>query len=388
MHDKLIDLSDEPTTQPNNLPKVLVVDDRPENLHATEKILRNLDVELVKASSGNEALSSILHHTFAVVLLDVQMPEMDGFETASLMQEYEGFKDTPIIFVTAISKEDRYASQAAEIGAVDYIFKPINPDILKSKVTVYVELFRNRESILRLNKELQQNYQELERFSYVCSHDLQEPARIMGNYAALLESKYKENLDERGQKFLNFIKESSTHMQKMIVDILTFSKIGKEELHIEMVDCNSVLQDILENLSEVITEKRAEIKADPLPTLPMCQTLIRILLHNLINNAIKFHAPANNPIVTITVKEQTKDWLFQITDNGIGIDEGCEEKVFTIFQRIHRKEDYSGTGIGLSTCKKFLEQYDGKIWYDSVIGEGATFNFTIPKNIPVDTEGA
>jgi PAS domain S-box-containing protein len=147
-------------------PNILIVDDRKENLLATEKILRHLDAGIFKAISGNEALSLVLRHRFAIVLLDVQMPEMDGFETAMLMQEHESMRGVPIIFITAISKEERYATQAAEIGAVDYIFKPINSEILRSKVKVYLDLYVQREVILKLNMGLQQSNEELERIAY------------------------------------------------------------------------------------------------------------------------------------------------------------------------------------------------------------------------------
>src|ERR1700751_3268781 len=175
-------------------PNVLIVDDRWENLLATEKILRHLEAGIFKANSGNEALSLVLRHRFAVVLLDVQMPEMDGFETALLMQEHESMQGVAIISVTATSKEDRYASQAAEIGAVDYIFKPINSEILKSKVKVYLDLYVQREQIMRLNAVLRQSNEELERFAYICSHDMQEPVRMMNSYAGLLQEKCADSL--------------------------------------------------------------------------------------------------------------------------------------------------------------------------------------------------
>ena len=181
-------------------PSILIVDDRKENLLATEKVLRPLQANIFKASSGNEALSLLLRHRLAVVLLDVQMPEMDGFETAMLMQEHESMRGVPIIFVTAISKEEKYASQAAELGAVDYIFKPINSDILKSKVKVYLDLYVQREQILKLNATLQQSNEELERFAYICSHDMQEPVRMMNSYAGLLEEKCVGSLGEESEK--------------------------------------------------------------------------------------------------------------------------------------------------------------------------------------------
>src|SRR6201996_5619465 len=213
-------------------PNILVVDDRKENLLATEKVLKNIRATIFKAGSGNEALSLMLRHRFAAVLLDVQMPEMDGFETARLMLEYEGMQNTPIIFVTAISKEDKYASRAAEIGAVDYIFKPINPEILKSKVKVYLDIYVQREHILKLNDVLRQSNEELERFAYICSHDMQEPVRMMNSYAGLLEQKCAGALDEKGNKYLKFILSNAGRMQKMIQDILTFSRVGREEVKV------------------------------------------------------------------------------------------------------------------------------------------------------------
>src|SRR5882757_5213284 len=190
---------------PEERPRILIVDDRKENLLATERVLRNLDAAIFKAISGNEALSLMLRHRFAVVLLDVQMPEMDGFETAKLMREQECMQGTPIIFVTAISKEEKYATQAAEIGAVDYVFKPINSEILKSKVKVYLDLYVQREQILKLNATLQQSNEELERFAYICSHDMQEPVRMMNSYAGLLEEKCVGSLEDKGEKYLRFI---------------------------------------------------------------------------------------------------------------------------------------------------------------------------------------
>src|SRR5262245_3809987 len=255
---------------PEIKPNILVVDDRKENLLATEKVLRPLRANIFKASSGNEALSLLLRHRFAVVLLDVQMPEMDGFETAMLMQEHESMRGVPIIFVTAISKEEKYASQAAEIGAVDYIFKPINSDILKSKVKVYLDLYVQREQILKLNATLQQSNEELERFAYICSHDMQEPVRMMNAYAGLLEEKCAGVLYEKGAKYLKFISSNAQRMQKMIQDILNFSRVGREEVKVEPVDCNEIMREVLAEFETIIAEKNARVACGDLPTLSTC----------------------------------------------------------------------------------------------------------------------
>jgi two-component system sensor histidine kinase/response regulator len=361
-------------------PNILIVDDRKENLVATERVLRNLKAGIFKAMSGNEALSLMLRHRFAVVLLDVQMPEMDGFETAQLMQDHESMHGVPIIFVTAISKEEKYATQAAEIGAVDYIFKPINPDILRSKVKVYLDLYVQREQILALNEHLRQSNEELERFAYICSHDMQEPVRMMNSYAMLLEESYGQLLDDNGQRYVGFIVKNAGRMQKMILDILTFSRVGREEPKLEKIDCNQIVQDVLGELEAVIAQKKARVVYDPLPTLEGCSTLIRVLFQNLIGNALKFQDGTNPPEVKIQAEPKNGEWQFSIHDNGIGIDPAFNDRVFTIFQRIHRKEEYPGTGIGLSTCKKFVEFCGGKIWFESALGTGSVFSFTVPEH--------
>ncbi len=359
-------------------PNILIVDDRRENLLATEKVLKNLDAGIFKANSGNEALSLILRHRFALVLLDVQMPEMDGFETAMLMQEHESMRGVPIIFVTAISKEEKYASQAAEIGAVDYIFKPINPDILRSKVKVYLDIYVQREQILKLNATLRQSNEELERFAYICSHDLQEPVRMMNIYSGILQEKCTGLLDEKSMKYLNFIISNAERMRKMIQDILNFSRVGREEILLEKVDCNQIMRETLTEFESIIKETGAKILYDKLPTFETSPTLLRVLFQNLIGNALKFQEGKNTPEITVSASQKNNFWYFTVRDNGIGIDPAFHHKIFAIFQRLHRKEDYPGTGIGLSTCKKFIELCGGSIGFDSTPGQGSTFFFTLP----------
>lgn len=362
----------------NIVPNILIVDDRKENLLATEKVLRTLHARLFKATSGNEALSLMIRHPFALVLLDVQMPEMDGFEVAMLMQEHEVMRHIPIIFATAISKEEKYATQAAELGAVDYIFKPINPEILKSKVKVYLDLYVQREYILGLNAVLQQSNQELERFAYACSHDLQEPVRMINIYAGILEKKCAELLDPKGRQHLHNILMSADRIRKMIQDILAFSRVGREEIQYESVDCNEIVREVLAEFESTIQEKKANVIINPLPTFSTSTTLIRVLLQNLIGNALKFEDGSRPLEIEVSAVREGIYWRFAIRDTGIGIDPQYHERIFVLFQRLHGKEQYPGTGIGLSTCKKFLQLCGGDIWLESALGKGTTFFFTLP----------
>jgi two-component system sensor histidine kinase/response regulator len=375
---------DQPTRLPRaplmeSKPKILIVDDRQENLLATEKVLRPLGAAIYRALSGSEALSLVLRHRFAVVLLDVQMPEMDGFETAVLMQEHESMTGVPIIFVTALSKEEKYATQAAEIGAVDYIFKPINPEILKSKVKVYIDLYRQREEILNLNSILRQSNEELERFAYICSHDMQEPVRMMNSYAGLLAERYQPSLDQVGCKYLDLITSNAGRMQKMVQDILSFSRVGRENIEIEPVDCRQIVDEVLLEFENKIVEKTARVMCGDLPVINTSATLMRVMFQNLISNALKFQDGSQPPEIVIGSRREEGAWKFFVRDNGIGIDPSFHNMVFTIFQRFHRKEDYPGTGIGLSTCRKFIRWCGGDICFDSVPGHGTVFFFTLPR---------
>ena len=359
-------------------PKILIVDDLPANLLATEALLRPLGASIVTVDSGEGALDLVLKNDFAIVLLDVQMPGMDGFETAKLMKTRPSMQSVPIIFVTAISKEDHFATEAAAIGAVDYIFKPINSDILKSKVKVYLDLYRQREQILSLNATLRQSNEELERFAYVCSHDMQEPVRMMNTYAGFLAEDAVDQLDENNTRYVRYIRDNAVRMQKMIRDILAFSRVGREEMKLESVDCQQMLDEVLLEFEDIIAVKDARVTSGALPVIESSTTLIRVLLQNLIGNALKFQDGKKPPEISISARRDGVMWRFDVKDNGIGIDPAFSDRIFTIFQRLHRTEDYPGTGIGLSTCRKFIRLCGGDIVFTSRPGEGTTFSFTVP----------
>ena len=203
---------------------------------------------------------------------------------------------------------------------------------------------------------------------------------MMNVYAGFLADEQAERLDENGKKHIGVIKRSAEHMRKMIADILAFSRVGREAPRLEKLDCNQIVQEVLAEFEAIVAQKKALIICDPLPALEGCQTLMRVLFQNLIGNALKFQDGAQPPEIRIHAEPTDKEWLFAIKDNGIGIDPAFNDKVFAIFQRIHRKEEYPGTGIGLSTCKKFVEFCGGKIWFESALGKGSVFSFTIPRH--------
>ena len=229
-----------------------------------------------------------------------------------------------------------------------------------------------------LNNELVFHSKETEQFTYIASHDLQEPLRTLINFTRILKEDYAVKLDEDGNKYIEFIHNSATRMRELVKGLMEYSLLGKER-ELTIVDCNSIVGEVLSDMGNYIKESHAIITVDKLPILTGYATELRLLFQNLINNAIKFQKKEVCPEIKISAGSHQKEWIFNIQDNGIGIQEKFKEKIFIIFKRLHRRDEYEGAGIGLSHCKKIIELHGGRIWVKSTPGAGSTFIFTIPK---------
>lgn len=370
--------------------KILLVDDRKENLMSLGLALANDEYEVIEANSGREALKILMkEHDFAIILMDVQMPILNGLETAELIRQSEKLKYIPIIFLTADNSPSENIFKGYKAGAVDYLLKPYNREILRAKVEVFVDLYKKNqelitqgESLRALNKELEQrsndllrNVQELEKFAYVASHDLQEPLRTITSYIQLLQRKYKDKLDEEGNEFMEYVVGGSRRMKALISDLLEYSRINRAEV-MDEVDCNSVLRSVLQNLNDSILENNATIIFDKLPVIHANENQVVQLFQNLIGNSIKFKRDVA-PLIKISAQKKDHYYLFSVEDNGIGIKKEYFLKIFEIFQRLHSMQQYPGTGIGLAICMKIVQRFGGEIWIDSEVGKGSTFYFTI-----------
>ncbi|MGA1864280.1 MAG: sensor histidine kinase [bacterium] len=242
----------------------------------------------------------------------------------------------------------------------------------------FTKLKRAEKALEKQTIELSRSNAELEQFAYVASHDLQEPLRMISSYVQLLARRYKDKLDEDANEFIGYAVDGATRMQKLINDLLVYSRIGTHGKAFKQTNCELALEQALGNLEVSIRECNAVIEHDPLPTF-MCDGLqISQLFQNLINNAIKFRNE-QTPHIRICAKENDNEWVFSVQDNGIGIDPKYAEHIFIIFHRLHDRSKYSGTGIGLAICKKIVERHGGSIWMESQPGKGATFYFSIPK---------
>jgi light-regulated signal transduction histidine kinase (bacteriophytochrome) len=254
------------------------------------------------------------------------------------------------------------------IGLYKQLKKETDETIQKSEANLEIK-----------NIELERKNKELEQFAYVASHDLQEPLRTTSGFAELLQQQYQGKLDEKADKYLTFITQSSDRMKVLIKDLLDYSRIGRKK-EWEKVDCNIILQEVLADLDAAIKETQAEINFDPLPVFNGYPTEIKQLFQNLVINAIKFRTKNVSPQIKLAASKSNGHWEFTCKENGIGIDKEHCERVFIIFQRLHTRNEYEGSGIGLAHCKKIVELHGGKIWIESEPGEGSTFYFAIPVN--------
>jgi light-regulated signal transduction histidine kinase (bacteriophytochrome) len=245
-----------------------------------------------------------------------------------------------------------------------------------------------REANVRLNTELEErriaqrelarSNAELEQFAYVASHDLQEPLRMVASFTQLLAKRYRAKLDADADEFIGFAVDGAQRMQLLLNDLLAYSRVGTRGKPLEPIDCNDVLQEAMANLTTAIEESHAEIHAGPLPKVAGDEVQMLQLFQNLVGNALKFRNPEQQPQIQISAQREGANWVFAIRDNGIGIAAEHQSRIFLIFQRLHQRHEYPGTGIGLALCKKVIERHGGRIWVESEPGQGSTFYFTIP----------
>lgn len=234
------------------------------------------------------------------------------------------------------------------------------------------------EQETRQRQELTYSNTELQQFAYIASHDLQEPLRMITSYLQLIERRYKDKLDSSANDFIHYAVDGANRMQKLINDLLAYSRVGTKGQKFERVDCTAVVEQAIANLSVAIAETGAQVTYNALPSVMGDATQLNQLFQNLVGNAIKFHGETR-PIVHIQAEDQKGEWVFSIRDNGIGIEPEYAERIFVIFQRLHSRSEYPGTGIGLAVCKKIIERHGGRIWMQSELGQGATFYFTLPE---------
>lgn len=399
---------------------ILIVDDIRANIIALKKNLELHNIDVDTAESGEEALKKILKNNYSLIIMDVQMPGLDGFEVAKILTENKRTKEIPIIFLSAINIEKKYIFKGYENGAVDYITKPVDTDLLILKVKTFLKIYEQQNELkvmkdllskeIKIRKEAQDNLEikiaertkelvlkneelefknhELQQFSWVVSHDLNEPIRKIQIFIGIIKDLYLVD-NQKAVEYVNRTIKSAERMQTLISDLLAYARLSSNVVF-EKTDLNIVLQEVLSDFDYLIEHKNAIIKISDLPIIDSVPSQLRQVFQNLIGNALKFSGNVDVPEIQISseliktkefdgeVSPDGKYCRITITDNGIGFDEIYLDRIFVIFQSLNDRKDYEGTGIGLAISKKIMEKHNGLITAKSQLGHGASFIMILP----------
>jgi two-component system, sensor histidine kinase and response regulator len=378
-----------PTVAPSAV--VMVVDDMPANLQVMAGELERQGYAVVVAQGGEEALQRASLVRPDLILLDVLMPGIDGFETCRRLKADEATSDIPVIFMTALSDTPQKLA-GFQAGAVDYVTKPLDGAEVLARVRTQITLSTMQRQLGERNAQLaqevavreqaqaalQRSNAELEQLAYVASHDMQEPLRMIASYLQLVEQRYQDKLDADGREFIGFAVDGAKRMQGLINDLLTYSRVGTKAKPLVPVALAAATDTALSHLRVAIAEAGAHIEVGELPKVRGDGMQLIQLMQNLIANAIKFRG-SEAPRVQILCRVDEAGWRVTVRDNGIGIEPPYFERVFVLFQRLHGRGTYPGTGIGLALCKRIVERHGGRIWVESAPGQGTAFHFTIPR---------
>jgi len=366
--------------------RVLLVEDSESDaaLIVRHLTMADYDVRWERVETAGQMRAALEQPDWDIVIADYMLPGFDAPAALAILQQ-TGL-DLPFAVVSGhIGEETAVALMKA--GAHDYLMKNhlarLAPVVERELGEARMRRERRRgEEKLRLSvQDLARSNAELEQFAYVVSHDLQEPLRMVASYVQLLDERYKDQLDSNAHEFIAYAVDGATRMKRMITDLLTYSRIGKNGKEIAAVGCEAALGQACADLRACITEAAAEISHGPLPTLPGDAAQFTHLFQNLIGNAIKFRSQAP-PRVHVSAEQIGEEWVFSVRDNGIGLDPQFADRIFLVFQRLHGREDYPGTGIGLAIARKIVEGRGGRIWVESEPGKGATFRFSVPASHP------
>jgi two-component system, sensor histidine kinase and response regulator len=367
---------------------ILIVDDDATKRFALKAIVAPLGQNVIEAASGADALRQLLRQDFAVILLDVRMPVMDGFETAQLIRQRPRSELTPIIFVTALDQAETDMGKGYDLGAVDFVFAPVVPAIMRAKVAVFVELYKAQLELRRYRTQLEDLVQErtaaltavnreLEAFSYSVSHDLRGPLETFDGLSRSLVEGYGGSLDDKAKDYLARMRRASERMTSAFDGLQTLFQLTSGEIRREPVDVSAVAAEVADELRG--EDPKRHVKVDIADGLVVSgdRRLVRILVGNLINNAWKF--TSKERVASIEVASELVDGETRtfVRDNGVGFDMIYGHKLFGAFQRLHSQNEFPGAGIGLATVRRIVNRHGGRAWAEGAVGEGATFYFVL-----------
>ncbi len=384
--DTLMTTTKDLAPQPGQL-RVLHVEDNELDAELVSGALRKggFSASVVVVQEEAEFVAQLLSHHPEVVIADYNLPQWTGMEALDVLRS-KGL-DIPVILVSG-ALGDVTAVECIKRGVTDYVLKDglaRLPEAIRRALQEKRVLRLRREAeedLARKVEELARSNAELEQFAYVASHDLQEPLRMVAAYTQLLGERYRGKLDENADKFIGYASEGALRMQTLIQDLLAFSRIGRNGAALGHVDCGAVMDEVLLSLGPAMEETGALVTHTALPVVWADRSQMVQVFQNLIGNAIKFRG--EDPAISVQAEKAGEQWLFSVSDNGIGIAPEYAENIFVVFQRLHARTEYPGNGIGLAICKKIIQRYGGKIWVEPRAGHGSIFKFTMPGDGPAE----
>jgi two-component system sensor histidine kinase/response regulator len=360
--------------------EILVIDDTPDNLRLLSAILTRKNYEVRKALNSHQAIASVKADAPDLILLDIKMPEVNGYEICIRLKQDPTTQDIPIIFISALDDAlDKV--QAFAVGGVDYITKPFQEAEVLARIENQLKIQDLQRQLKAQNQELLRSNQELDQFAHIVSHDLQQPLQSIMGYAKILTMQSPELNQSPAKDHIDNILKAGDRMQRLVKNILNYAQLNENRDEFTEVSLEAVIDQVLSNLDQAIQTRNAHISYQNLPILLGDEVQLVQLFQNLISNAIKFILPQTSPVIEITATPQDSgQWLLAVKDNGIGIPPEHLSSVFDNFRRLHKTDDvYPGNGIGLAICKKIVEKHGGRIWVESQVGEGTTFYFYLSR---------
>lgn len=411
----------------NKKDTILVVDDLPENLSLLADLLESKNYDVRVCRSGSLALESLQHFTPELILLDVKMPNLNGYEVCTKIKENNLTKNIPVIFLSALDSTFNKVT-AFKVGGIDYITKPFQEEEVLARIETQLKIQQQTKSLEReiqtrketeltleeTNKILIEKTQQLElinqdlqAFNYTVSHDLRNPLTIIFSATTLLKNRCEKILDKKDQRFLQMIQEAGKRMDQIINDLIVLSQIGNDQLFIQFIQINDIIKEIAEKLKYNSKYVNVKVIIDENITAFADQRFLRIALENLLDNAFKYSCNQEKSLIKFSqisweylenhenlflaqyphlswqqiIEENTLESVYFISDNGIGFEMEYAQDIFSPFKRLINSHDVQGTGIGLSIVKRIIDRHQGFIWCESKINEGSTFYFTLPEKI-------
>lgn len=354
-------------------PEILIIDDAPEQIQFIASILKQ-ERYLVRAlTDGRQVFEALEKGLPDLILLDVIMPGISGFEVCSRLKQDENYRAIPVIFLTAVDDTDSIV-KGFQMGAQDYVPKPVNPDVLLARIETHIELKRRTE---RLKKA----FKELESFNFMISHDLKAPLWAIQKLVKYLDEALSSHDGGETEELMEALHEKSEEASLLVEKLSQLTRMSSIPLKIEAVDMNKLVKEVYEEFTADNTGCEIEFNCPSLPIVFGDRMLLRQVMINILSNAIKYTRYRKPAIISVDFQKTGREYVFSVRDNGVGFDMKYSEKLFGMFERLHSQEEFEGTGAGLAIVKKIIDRHDGRVWIKAEPDKGTAFSFTLPLRV-------